>query len=119
MSSVKSFAQRASALAFGIAALAGPALVDDSHYSGVKAMDVFLPNAVPEITIGNIAANHLLANLDLAIQETTIAVDDGGYVECLGTVSENWKEREGSRSEERRAGKECGSTCGVRWSRYH
>src|SRR3546814_13766626 len=58
-------------------------------------MDVFLPNAVPEITIGNIAANHLLANLDLAIQETTIAVVVGGYVECLGTVSENWKEREG------------------------
>src|SRR3546814_9587763 len=88
MSSVKSFAQRASALAFGIAALAGPALADDSHYSGVKAMDVFLPNAVPEITIGNIAANHLLANLDLAIQETTIAVVVGGYVEDRKHTSE-------------------------------
>src|SRR3546814_7488384 len=71
MSSVKSFAQRASALAFGIAALAGPALADDSHYSGVKAMDVFLPNAVPEITIGNIAANHLLANLDRSEEHTS------------------------------------------------
>src|SRR3546814_12405252 len=98
-------------------------------------MDVFLPNAVPEITIGNIAANHLLANLDLAIQETTIAVVVGGYVECLGTVSENWKEREGyalkggafglgrtsllMRSEERRVGKEGVSTCRSRWSPDH
>src|SRR3546814_17855669 len=32
---------------------------------------------------------------DRAIQETTIAVVVGGYVEFLGTVSENWKEREG------------------------
>src|SRR3546814_20782787 len=83
MSSVKSFAQRASALAFGIAALAGPALADDSPYSGGKAMDVFLPKAVPEIPIGNLPAHPLLPTLDLPLQETTIPAAVGGYFESL------------------------------------
>lgn len=96
MPSFKTLAQGASALAFAYGALTAPALADDSHlYAGVKNMDVSLSGGTPLVTVRNVAANKLLQNLTLDVQENTIAVGVGGYVECLGTTSENWKFRHG------------------------
>ena len=46
-----------------------------------------------------------------AVRDVSFYVDKG---EVLGVVGES-----GSRSEERRVGKECVSTCRSRWSPYH
>lgn len=91
----KTFAQGASALAFGCAVLAAPALADDSQLNGVKSMNVQLSGAVPVVTVRNIDATHRLGDLELAIKEHQIAVPVGAQVECLGTTSENWKWRHG------------------------
>lgn len=96
MPSFKTFAPGASILALALsAALAGPAMADDSSFIGVESMDVFL-DATPVVTVRNIAGNHLLDNLNLAVQENTIPVNVGGYVTCTGTEFENWKRREGT-----------------------
>src|SRR3546814_5486106 len=45
-----------------------------------------------------------------------------GYAECEFTTGQRWEFGGGgksSRSEERRVGKECVSTCRYRWSPYH
>lgn len=95
MPSFKSVALGASALALAFSTLTAPALADDSSFNGAKSMDVSLSGATPVVSVRNVAANKLLQNLDLAVQENSIAVGVGGYVECLGTTSENWKFRHG------------------------
>jgi hypothetical protein len=86
----------AAALAAGLAALATPALADESHLYGAKSMDVMVSGAVPVVTVRNVAANHNLASLQLAVQENQLALSVGGHVECLGTTSENLTWRHGS-----------------------
>ena len=84
------------AAALALSALAGPALADSSHFNGVKDMDVKQLGAVPAVTVRNVAANHNLGSLKLAVQENHVAVALGGYVECLGTTSENLAWRHGT-----------------------
>jgi hypothetical protein len=86
----------AAALAAGLAALATPALADESHLVGVKSMDVMAHGAAPVVTVRNVAANHSLTSLKLAVQEHQTALSIGGSVECLGTTSENLAWRHGS-----------------------
>src|SRR3546814_4477159 len=50
---------------------------------------------------------HTLNGSGLAIGRTLVA------------ILENYQQEDGSRSEERRVGKECVSTCRSRWSPYH
>ncbi len=78
----------------GIFALAASANADDSKLKGVKNIDVFT-NGVPEVIVSNVAVNKQLQNLQLAVQGNTIPVNVGGYVECLGTVSETLLMRDG------------------------
>lgn len=95
MPSFKSVALGASALAFAFATLTAPALADDSHFDGVKSMDVSLSGAAPVVIVRNVADSKLLENLNLALHQNTITVPVGGSVECLGITSENWKWRYG------------------------
>ncbi|HMA15997.1 MAG: hypothetical protein ACM35H_02840, partial [Bacteroidota bacterium] len=84
------------ALALGLAALATPALADESVLSGVKSMNVMAHGAPPVVTVRNVAANHNLASLKLAVQENQIPLSVGGAVDCLGTTSENLTWRHGT-----------------------
>lgn len=83
------------ALALGLATLAGPALADSSQKNGAKAMDVMAHAPAPVVTVRNIAANHALSSLKLAVQEHQIAVSVGAAVTCLGTTSETLMWRKG------------------------
>ena len=94
MSPLETFGKSAAVLAFGLAVLGGPALADESQLYGVKSMNVQL-NAVPQVTVKNNAGSHQLKDLQLAVQDSKIAVAVGGFVECLGTTLENWQKREG------------------------
>src|SRR5690606_15187346 len=84
------------ALAVALTALATPALADENVLVGVKAMDVKASGAAPVVTVRNVAANHNLASLKLQVQENQVALSLGGYVECLGTTSENLAWRHGT-----------------------
>lgn len=94
MPPLQSLVKTASALAL-IASFAAPALADDSELYGVASIDVGLSGAVPQVTVRNVAANHQLQNLQLAVQEAQVAVQVGANVACTGTESENWVKREG------------------------
>ncbi|MGF1593355.1 MAG: hypothetical protein ACFCUW_08760 [Kiloniellaceae bacterium] len=95
---IQSIAKSAAAIALGLASLGAfgaSAFADDSHLVGVKSMDVMAHGPAPVVTVRNVAANHSLASLKLAVQENQIALSIGGYVECLGTTSENLTWRRG------------------------
>lgn len=92
MTAMKTFA--ATALAIALAALSTPAAAD--QLIGVKAMDVMAYDPAPVVTVRNVAGNHNLASLKLGVKESQIAVTMGGYVECLGTTSENLAWRYGT-----------------------
>jgi hypothetical protein len=95
MSSFKTFTMGAAALAVTLGTLSTPAAADDKSWSYVKDM-VLLSSQVPEIVVKNTAGNHLLSNLNLAVQDNTIAVPVGGAVDCLGTTFENAFQRRGA-----------------------
>lgn len=95
MSSFKTFTMGASALAFGLAVLAGPALADQQSLNGVADIDIWATPPGPEVVVRNTAGNHHVDNLNLAIQGNSIAVSVGGYVECTGIQFENWAQRFG------------------------
>ncbi len=83
----KTFAQGASALAFGCAMLAAPVLADSSNFGpGVASMEVRVTPSGPQVVVRNVAGNHHISSLNLAIQSNTIAVGVGGAVDCKGTV---------------------------------
>src|SRR3546814_18317492 len=84
--------------------------------------------------IGDWSSDVCSSDLDYLRQEQLFiaaskgfAVDPGGIVPGIrlhAGFRQLWqdrdvKERDGSRSEERRVGKECVSTCRSRWSPYH
>jgi hypothetical protein len=95
---IQSFAKSAAAIALGLASLGAfgaSALADDSQLYGVKSIDVKLSGAVPEVVVRNVAANHSLGALQLAVQGTHVAVGVSGHVDCTGIQIENWTYREG------------------------
>src|SRR3546814_2268139 len=61
-----------------------------------------------------------LGRVDMALDDVPAQarVDVGGALEIDGIALGELRER-GARSEERRVGKECVSTCRSRWSPYH
>ena len=93
MKPMKTFA--ATALAVGLAALTTPAAAAD-QLIGVKTMDVKAHAPAPVVTVRNVAGNHNLASLKLAVQENQVALSVSGHVECLGTTSENLTWRHGT-----------------------
>src|SRR3546814_16086212 len=75
------------------------------------------PYANGDMHIGH-ALNHILK--DMVVRTQTLKGKDAPYVpgwDCHGLPIE-WKVQE-QRSEERRVGKECVSTCRSRWSPYN
>src|SRR3546814_15837494 len=68
----------------------------------ISCFNVFVPDNIEGIT-------HKLGEV---IMQTKIGGGTSGYFGSL-------RERGSARSEERRVGKECVSTCRSRWSRYH
>ncbi|MGF1628066.1 MAG: hypothetical protein ACFCUT_01210 [Kiloniellaceae bacterium] len=96
MQPLNTFAKGAAVLALGLAALAAPALADDSQLYSATSIDVKLYDPAPEITVRNVAGNHQLSALQLAVQENTIPFAIGGHVDCLGTTSENLTWRHGA-----------------------
>ena len=53
-------------------------------------------------------------------EENTLPVEDGECVSVFGRIQKDYyRSGTGSRSEERRVGKECASMCRSRWSPYH
>src|SRR3546814_278389 len=85
----------AAALAGALATGAAPAVADDSQLFGVKAIDVRLSGATPALTVRNVAANHNLDSLQLAVQGSKVSVAVSGYVDCTGIQVENLAKREG------------------------
>lgn len=94
MSPATAFAT-AAAFAATLAGLAAPAVADDSQLFGVTAIDVRLSGATPALTVRNVAANHNLDSLQLAVQGSKVSVAVSGYVDCTGIQVENWANREG------------------------
>lgn len=93
-------ARGAAALALGFAILAtaslsAPARADDQQLHGVMNIDVWAADPGPQVVVRNIAGNHHIDNLNLAVQGNTIAVGVSGFVDCTGTQFENWVQRFG------------------------
>jgi hypothetical protein len=89
----------AAALTAGLVVLTAPATADDSHYytgtNGIVLSHGFGNPGPPEVVVRNVAGNHLLQNLHLAIEGNTIAVNVVGTFGCSGIVFDNWQKREG------------------------
>src|SRR3546814_8861785 len=49
----------------------------------------------PALTVRNVAANHNLDSLQLAVQGSKVSVAVSGYVDCTGIQVENLAKREG------------------------
>ncbi|GAB4394979.1 MAG: hypothetical protein Tsb0032_25120 [Kiloniellaceae bacterium] len=96
MHALKIFALKATVFAVGVSALAAPALADEKQWHNVKNMTLSTNNNVAQVTVRNIAGNHHINSLNLAIQGHTIPVSVGGAVECLGITSENLTWRHGA-----------------------
>jgi hypothetical protein len=100
MSRNPTLTQGAAALALGFAVLTTtpfttPALADDSHFEGVMNMDVWTSTPAAQVVVRNIAGNHHIDSLNLAVQDNSIAVGVSGLVDCTGTQFENWAQRYG------------------------
>lgn len=100
MSHTPSFAKQAVALVFastllGTAPLVPAAQAAGQELHGVANIDVWATPPVPEVVVRNIAGNHHIDSLNLAVQGNTIAVAVGGYVDCTGTQFENFAQRFG------------------------
>lgn len=98
MPPLKTFAA-AAALTAGLVVPTAPATADDSHYytgtNGIALSHGFGNPEPPEVLVRNVAGNHLLQNLNLAIEGNTIAVNVVGTFGCSGIVFDNWQKREG------------------------
>src|SRR3546814_20618729 len=70
------------------------------------------------IMVREVLPNVLPAMFSLALLSVAVSIVAEGSLAVLGagTNSVSWGSM---RSEERRVGKECGSTCRSRWSPYH
>src|SRR3546814_12652812 len=74
--------------------------------------------AVPEHwTVGQII-DYLRENPELTTDFWEVFVVDPGH-RPVGALKLSWILRTPRRSEERRGGKECVSTCSSRWAQYH
>ncbi|WP_420347906.1 hypothetical protein [Pelagibius sp.] len=85
----------ASALCFSLCAVISSALADDSQLFGVADIDIQATPPGPQIVVRNIAGNHHISNVNLAVQGNSFAFGIGGYVECTGVQIENYALREG------------------------
>src|SRR3546814_11336654 len=84
----------------------------DLQFNGAIApLDVFDPDYNVPIAFSTVPASDLLTTLD----QTGIYIQEQALVGGL-TVTGSARS---DRSEERRVGKECVSTCRSRWSPYH
>src|SRR3546814_11394439 len=90
--------------------------IDGQHHTNqIFFDDVRVPvaNLVGAEGQGWTVAKFLLSNERVAIADT------GPKLRLLGQIKAMLSQMEKSRSEERRVGKECVSTCRSRWSPYH
>jgi len=97
MPQIDTLAKGAAALALGFCVFTTPALADSAKFlPGVLSMDVGLhKSGGPQVVVRNVDGSHQLGALDLAIQQTKVAFQAAAQISCVGTVSENWKERRG------------------------
>src|SRR3546814_1009091 len=74
-----------------------------------------------EMRISDWSSDVCSSDLGMGLEEAGIELTDRGYIRVNDrletTAPSTWAI--GERSEERRVGKECVSTCRSRWSQYH
>src|SRR3546814_13213137 len=77
-------------------------------------------NALPDANVVDFALNFTFSSG--ATRERFVSVASHYGIDFIGSTSGSLKfscSWDGNRSEERRVGKQCVSTCRYRWSRYH
>src|SRR3546814_17920444 len=84
--------------------------------AAVEAVALRRPStSIPAVALHNVSctfpARGRSGGLYTAVKDTTILIEPGEFVSVVGPT--------GCRSEERRVGKECVSTCRSRWPPYH
>src|SRR3546814_18544743 len=84
--------------------------VEATPHEGLDAIDVLVHGSVPVGALSGGSEHRLELVLDILLsnQAPSVDVEVDGRDRCVS-----------SRSEERRVGKECVSTCRSRWSPYH
>src|SRR3546814_12571333 len=94
-----------------------------SDASGVRTVTVTNPESEATVYRFDIASNRLTPVTNALSQTTTYKYDSSGRVTPIvspeGTISSGTPTAGYTRSEERRGGKECVSTCRSRWARHH
>src|SRR3546814_16609633 len=75
--------------------------------------------AVPSGNFGNILAGHIARRMGLPVRRLVLATNENNVLEeFFRTGTYRPRPASETRSEERRVGKECVSTCRSRWSPY-